>query len=39
MLPFGVEVGTKSADILVYHKDRITPKIIIEVKNLIEKMD
>ncbi|MFD2046608.1 N-6 DNA methylase [Ornithinibacillus salinisoli] len=28
----GVEIGTKSADILVTRKDKVTPKIIIEVK-------
>lgn len=30
---FGREVHEKAADIVVYHKDKITPQIVIEVKN------
>lgn len=34
---FGHEVHEKAADIIVYHKDKITPLIIIETKNPTEK--
>src|SRR3989344_2081762 len=34
---FGREIHTKAADIVVYHKDKITPFIIIEVKSPTEK--
>ena len=34
---FGREISAKSADIVVYHKDKTTPYIIIEVKNPSEK--
>ncbi|KPJ56027.1 hypothetical protein AMJ49_05900 [Parcubacteria bacterium DG_74_2] len=34
---FGREVHAKAADIIVYKKDKITPYIIIEVKNPTEK--
>ncbi|MBI4036516.1 N-6 DNA methylase [Candidatus Daviesbacteria bacterium] len=34
---FGREVHTKAADIVVYKKDKITPYIIVEVKNPNEK--
>ncbi|MBU1327209.1 N-6 DNA methylase [Patescibacteria group bacterium] len=34
---FGREIHTKAADIVVYKKDKITPFIIVEVKNPTEK--
>ncbi|MDO9027352.1 MAG: N-6 DNA methylase, partial [Candidatus Roizmanbacteria bacterium] len=34
---FGREIHTKAADIVIYKKDKITPYIIIEVKNPNEK--
>ncbi|OGV97570.1 hypothetical protein A2W24_06010 [Microgenomates group bacterium RBG_16_45_19] len=34
---FGREIHVKAADIIVYKKDKITPYIIIEVKNPVEK--
>lgn len=34
---FGREIHNKAADIVVYKKDKITPYIIIEVKNPVEK--
>lgn len=34
---FGREIHAKAADIVVYKKDKITPFIIVEVKNPVEK--
>lgn len=34
---FGTEISAKAADIIIYKKDKITPYIIIEVKNPHEK--